>query len=333
MNWKDNDWVAVDGLDNQASQVGDIAFVPIKDPSTTTSTLNGVKSDRLLLVSGWIVLNGTATKTGGALYDGRNWFPYLTPIDYNGRAGVLSRMVTSNDGFRSTLRHIHSVVAVIFISMAIAFAIVLTGSLIGFLIGYRRRKKEKKSMVSMDTALGAGTTGFGDDDDEDEEGGNASRRSSRIMEGRRTRRPASLLATIDAATAAMTERMQSTKNERSAEQQDDEKHHALPPHQETVAAVDEKNLEDDPQDGLVSDDDHHQPGLDAMVNTFGQVDDGFDDESDVRRARWSFDPQLPGEIAVAAGESVEVRDRSNQEWWLVRRADGIEGVVPADWFL
>jgi len=343
MNWDNNDWSPIDGL-NPISQIEHVAFVPIRNPSTTTNTEHGVKSDRMLLVSGLIALKDSNVKLASALYDGYNWHPYLIAADYQGQPGILGRMVTASEGFRSTLRRIHSVVQVIFISMSIALGIVLLGVLIGFLIGYKKRAEEnKKALYPVEGTLGR--SGLEDDEEEDGEGvraggvvvrgggeGDGSRRSSdSAIESRRARRPTSLLATIDAATAAMTERMQMRK-------QDSE----IKDHSDTELSSHEKHdhhLSADPNAYRQS----HTPPLDnhldpsspsELPDDYAEVDDvGLLGDSDVRRARWSFDPQLPGEIAVAAGESVEVRDRSNQEWWLVRRADGVEGVVPADWFL
>lgn len=341
MTWKDNDWVNVDGLD-PTSRIEHIAFVPIRNPSVSLNTQNGIQSDRLLHVGGWIALPGSSDKFASVLYDGHTWFPYLSDSDFHGQPGILSRLITTTDQFKSTLRHIHSVVVVIFISMAIALAIVLLGVLIGFLIGRHQRSKEngkngRKAMYSIDGGAGGLGVVRGVEDDEDENGGIEagfaasggidSKRSSRSgIETRQARRPTSLLATIDAATSAMAERMQ-MRQEQSQ-------------HEEKGVDNDEKFLElnqfshvgNSPELSSALPFDHrHSQMHDFSSDNFDE--DGLLADDDVRVARWSFDPQLPGEIAVAAGESVEVRDRSNQEWWLVRRADGVEGVVPADWFL
>ncbi|WAQ90560.1 hypothetical protein PtA15_12A550 [Puccinia triticina] len=354
MRWQGDDWAAVSGLD-PASQIEHIAFVPIRNPSTSINTLNGIKNDRMLLVSGWIILqDNSPIKLAAVLYDGQSWFPYLSAADYNSQPGILGRMVTASEGFKSTLRRIHSVVQVIFISMSIALGIVLIGVLIGFLIGYKKRAAaNRKTMYGVDRTLGGGPGGLDEEDESEGDGpvvrrsavpGGAadtgSRRSSGSgIETRRARRPTSLLATIDAATAAMTERMQSRKTVDPSSED----------HKRDALDDDDDSSEDDGIPDLANEkiqpavfppspigpDNDHQPGSPRSPDH--DLDDGDHlgllAETDVRRARWSFDPQLPGEIAVAAGESVEVRDRSNQEWWLVRRADGVEGVVPADWFL
>ncbi|PLW04333.1 hypothetical protein PCASD_26837, partial [Puccinia coronata f. sp. avenae] len=346
MHWENGDWSTINGLD-PISQIEHIAFVPIRNPSTSINTQHGIKSDRMLLVSGWIVIQDSPNaKLASALYDGLTWHPYLSAADYQGQPGVLGRMVAATEGFKSTLRRIHSVVQVIFISMSIALGIVLLGVLIGFLIGYKKRAEEnKKAMYPIEGTLGA--AGMEDEDEEEGEGvrggaavgraGEGSRRSSAsAIEGRQARRPTSLLATIDAATAAMTERMQMrSKHGEELKQQpsdgeaspNDEKRHHL--HDLSSGPTAYRHSHSLSPASL-----HDPESPSNHLDEFAEVDNaGLLSDSDVRRARWSFDPQLPGEIAVAAGESVEVRDRSNQEWWLVRRADGVEGVVPADWFL
>ncbi|MBW0472681.1 hypothetical protein O181_012396 [Austropuccinia psidii MF-1] len=319
MMWKNNDWSSVVGIDS-SSQIEHVAFVPIRNPSTTINFQNGIKSDRMLMVSGLITLSGgkLTEKFGSVLYDGKKWYPYLTSLDSKGQAGILSRIVTRADGFRSTLRHIHSVAIVILISMAISFGIVFLGVLTGVLIGLKKKSSEKKKTLYP---IGGMMTGIEDEEEDDTDG---QRAMADEMSERQARRPISLLATIDAATAAMAERMHMRNDQgdvdlRKEDESIDDQAISGGMEKMAVGSFGSNKLRSDQAENILED--------------YIEVDEDLGEDIDVRRARWSFEPQLPGEIAVGAGESVEVRDRSNQEWWLVRRADGVEGVVPADWFL
>ncbi|KAH9445488.1 hypothetical protein MJO28_012667 [Puccinia striiformis f. sp. tritici] len=371
MNWKNNDWNLVDGIDPD-SIIEHIAFVPIRNPSASIVTVsNGIKSDRMLLVSGSIILpNHDSSQYASVLYDGHQWIPYIVANDYSAANGVLARFISSSEGFKSTLRHVHSVVQVIFISMSIALGIVLLGILIGFLIGYKKRRSEskKKPGYPNDSVHNGVIGGPGISEDEESEAdmigggvmiGNSKEVDRDMVEHHTTptkkaRRPASLFATLDAATSAMTERMENRNKQEqdNLDSPNDNLHDSPDPHQTFEPGSIYRDS------SRLSSENLNPVGIAALATGAGagaaaaghglqspsDIDNGdhFDDvdnhgllynDSDVRRARWSFDPQLPGEIAVAAGESVEVKDRSNQEWWLVRRADGVEGVVPADWFL
>ncbi|POW00042.1 hypothetical protein PSTT_13362 [Puccinia striiformis] len=354
MNWKNNDWNLVDGID-PASIIEHIAFVPIRNPSASIVTVsNGIKSDRMLLVSGSIILpNHDSSQYASVLYDGHQWIPYIVANDYSAANGVLARFISSSEGFKSTLRRI-----------------VLLGILIGFLIGYKKRRSEskKKPGYPNDSVHNGVIGGPGISEDEESEAdmigggvmiGNSKEVDRDMVEHHTTptkkaRRPASLFATLDAATSAMTERMENRNKQEqdNLDSPNDNLHDSPDPHQTFEPGSIYRDS------SRLSSENLNPVGIAALATGAGagaaaaghglqspsDIDNGdhFDDvdnhgllynDSDVRRARWSFDPQLPGEIAVAAGESVEVKDRSNQEWWLVRRADGVEGVVPADWFL
>ncbi|KAI8447019.1 cortical protein marker for cell polarity-domain-containing protein [Phakopsora pachyrhizi] len=328
MSWDGSKWLSVRGLLSD-SKISAVQFVPIRDPSTSVNILNGVKSDRMLMVSGLVGLeNYDGIRFGSVLYDGTNWYPYILSVDSTGKNGIISRAISMAGGFRSAVRRIHTVAQVILISMAISLGIIFLGVLIGILIRLRKRLAEKKKGLYSGGAMtteGMIERSTGTDDDDDGDGGEVMmmERGSKVM---KTRRPTSLLATIDAATAGMVhmKEQETQQNEKGGNVLEDEK------------AINNLTIADERDEG------YYQSGVDGLndeeyveVQGHDEVDD-FDNgmgQIDIRRARWSFDPQLPGEIAVGAGESVEVKDRSNQEWWLVKRADGVEGVVPADWFL
>jgi hypothetical protein len=189
--------------------------------------------------------------------------------------------------------------------MSIALGIVLLGVLIGFLIGYKKRAEEnKKAMYPIEGTLGA--AGMEDEDEEEGEGvrggaavgraGEGSRRSSASgIEGRQARRPTSLLATIDAATAAMTERMQMrSKHGEELKQQpsdgeaspNDEKRHHL--HDLSSGPTAYRHSHSLSPASL-----HDPESPSNHLDEFTEVDNaGLLSDSDVRRARWSFDPQL-----------------------------------------
>ncbi|POV99749.1 hypothetical protein PSHT_13399 [Puccinia striiformis] len=352
MNWKNNDWNLVDGIDPD-SIIEHIAFVPIRNPSASIVTVsNGIKSDRMLLVSGSIILpNHDSSQYASVLYDGHQWIPYIVANDYSAANGVLARFISSSEGFKSTLRHVHSVVQVIFISMSIALGIVLLGILIGFLIGYKKRRSEskKKPGYPNDSVHNGVIGGPGISEDEESEAdmigggvmiGNSKEVDRDMVEHHTTptkkaRRPASLFATLDAATSAMTERMENRNKQEqdNLDSPNDNLHDSPDPHQTFEPGSIYRDS------SRLSSENLNPVGIAALATGAGaaaaaaghglqspsDIDNGdhFDDvdnhgllynDSDVRRARWSFDPQLPGEIAVAAGESVEVKDRSNQEW-------------------
>ncbi|KAG0143087.1 hypothetical protein CROQUDRAFT_81484 [Cronartium quercuum f. sp. fusiforme G11] len=310
-------WITIEGLSNY-SKVEHLAFVPIQNSKIPTikTNVNGIEIDRMLLVSGNILLNNQ--NFSSALWDGQNWFGYLSTINENGKSGVISKMISVAESFRSSARHFFSVGIVIVISMAIALGIIFIGVLIGLLIALRMRSKENTTIQE----------GYAIGHEEEEEEEAIERRA----------RPTSLLATIDAATMAMTDRMRNlqrqsevlTVNEKGKEKSLMEDISPVSPnhhhHQRQTMVNVGSEAEDEEEDH--EDHDHELDGRQE-----GYIGEDIDQEIDVRRARWSFDPQLPGEIAVGAGESVEIKDRNNPEWWLVRRADGVEGVVPADWFL
>jgi hypothetical protein len=212
---------------------------------------------------------------------------------------------------------IHSVVQVIFISMSIALGIVLLGVLIGFLIGYKKRRdSNRKAGYPVDRAMGGGV-GLEEEDESEGDGvvvgGGVVRRSAvaggpdtrsrsssgSVIENRRARRPTSLLATIDAATAAMTERMQMRKKDDeerkdhgdgSSDDDHDRELHQSSPHLDPNHEKLEPTLY---RHSSNSTDLHHQQ-QEQLDSPIDQLDDnlGLLAESDVRRARWSFDPQL-----------------------------------------
>ncbi|EGF98226.1 uncharacterized protein MELLADRAFT_96067 [Melampsora larici-populina 98AG31] len=348
MRWDGNQWrniIENGGLLN-GSLIEQLSFVPLQSINGPKSNvMNGIENDRMLMVSGSLVLENQANKISVALWDGTNWFPYFVTVDETGTSGVVSKMVSVADSFISSARRFLSVGVIIAISMAISLGIVFFGVLIGLLIALKMRSKESAHVNQ------AGNYSIEDEDEleEEEERG----------------RPSSLLATIDAATAAMTDRMRNLQEKekptglgvmvmKGAGETNGNKRLM----EDVSPVVSDSNERQRERDSMVGqnqmtmveinddddEDDHHQDLRDRVDDQAqfsegegdgggGEGDDGIDEEIDIRRARWSFDPQLPGEIGVGAGESVEIKDRSNPDWWLVRRADGVEGVIPADWFL
>ncbi|KAH9810199.1 cortical protein marker for cell polarity-domain-containing protein [Melampsora americana] len=328
MRWDGNTWRDVAGNGGggllNGSVIEQLAFVPLKSINGQKTNVNGIENDRMLMVSGSLSFENQKSKISAALWDGSNWIPYFVTVDDSGKSGVVSKMISVADSFVSSARRFLSVGLVIVISMAISLGIVFFGVLLGLLIALKMRSKEANQPHSGNYSI----------EDEDE------------MEDEEDRgRPSSLLATIDAATAAMTDRMRNLQEKEKesgvavgvtavngsegnrrlmddvspiVEHSGERNHAGVGPNQMTMVEINDE------------DDEHLRDGVDDQ----GEFSDGdIDPEIDVRRARWSFDPQLPGEIGVGAGESVEIKDRSNPDWWLVRRADGVEGVIPADWFL
>jgi hypothetical protein len=76
------------------SDVQQLVFVPISSSSPIRSSSNSlIESDRMLLVSGDLIIN--STRVSSALFDGTTWYPYLVAQTATGTPGVISSLFYS----------------------------------------------------------------------------------------------------------------------------------------------------------------------------------------------------------------------------------------------
>lgn len=108
MRWDGSSWKDV----NQGasvlpgSHIDHLSFVPLKSITSSSqmmTNVNGIETDRMLMVSGALLLEGNVT-VSSALYDGSTWYPYFSTVTASGTTGVVSRMVSVADTFRSAAR-------------------------------------------------------------------------------------------------------------------------------------------------------------------------------------------------------------------------------------
>jgi hypothetical protein len=113
-------------------------MVPLQD---THSTNGVIEPDRMLMVSGSLADSSFGTASS-ALFDGRNFIPYITSASSSGSPGSIATLFHSFSKFSFSQRRFLATGVVILISIAIGAGIVFVLALIGILWTLFSRREE-----------------------------------------------------------------------------------------------------------------------------------------------------------------------------------------------
>lgn len=141
--WDGTKWNTLANSSNLqiGSVIQQLTFVPM---TSTHSASGPIESDRMLMISGDLVLSGQGNVTT-ALYDGSQFYPYLVGTTSTGTLGSASQLFWSTSSFSFNIASFLARGLVVLIAIAIATGLILLLILIFFLVAYLTRKKERKN--------------------------------------------------------------------------------------------------------------------------------------------------------------------------------------------
>ena len=135
--WNGNTWTSQNGL-QPGSIVSSLSFLPM---ITSHTAMGSIESDRMLLVSGSLVLSqGNLTS---ALYDGSNWYPYLIGTRSDGTLGSATGLFWSASSFSFSVASFLATGLVVLVAIAIATGLILLFTLLWCLIAACSRRRDR----------------------------------------------------------------------------------------------------------------------------------------------------------------------------------------------
>lgn len=139
--WNGQQWTAQNSSLLPRSIIQQLAFVPLAKEHTAEGSM---ETDRMLMVSGDLYLKSTGNVTS-ALYDGKNWYPYLVASASTGGLASGSQLFWSESTFDFRIRHYLARGLVVLVAIAIATGLILLLILLFFLVAYCTRRHERKT--------------------------------------------------------------------------------------------------------------------------------------------------------------------------------------------
>ncbi|KAJ8488922.1 hypothetical protein ONZ51_g3241 [Trametes cubensis] len=261
-------------------------------PLQNTHSGNSIIESDRVLMVSGSISDSSFGNASSVLFDGQNFLPYIVSTSESGSPGTVAALFHSIANFSFTQRHFLATGVVILISIAIAAGIVFLLALIEILWTLFARRDDK---VNNYDAV---------DMDADDDS---------------THRPSSLLEHINAAT-------RSTILGSSPFGPNAEKEAGLAAAGAGAVAATASN--DDPFSGPdASNYLRAETPSDALGGGLGP-----EEQSRPAYARYSFDGHGEGELALKAGQELEILDDRDDAWWYARDVrTGHEGVVPASY--
>ncbi|KAH9892848.1 cortical protein marker for cell polarity-domain-containing protein [Cubamyces lactineus] len=261
-------------------------------PLQNTHDGNSIIEADRVLMVSGSISDSSFGNASSVLFDGQNFVPYIVSTSESGSPGTVAALFHSIANFSFTQRHFLATGVVILISIAIAAGIVFLLALIEILWTLFARRDDK---VNNYDAV---------DMDADDDS---------------THRPSSLLEHINAAT-------RSTILGSSPFGPNAEKEAGLAA--AGAGAVAATASHDDPFSGPdASNYLRAETPSDALGGGLGP-----EEQSRPAYARYSFDGHGEGELALKAGQELEILDDRDDAWWYARDVrTGHEGVVPASY--
>ncbi|KAH7339774.1 cortical protein marker for cell polarity-domain-containing protein [Rhizoctonia solani] len=146
IHWNGQQWNALSTDLSGATEVTQLAMVPLSDPHASNSVL---EDNRVLFMSGSLASNSFGSAST-ALFDGATMYPYISTVSTSGSAGFVSGLFYSISNFSFEARKFLPRGVVILISIAIAAGIVFLLLLIGVLWAIFSRRDDQPQEEYVD---------------------------------------------------------------------------------------------------------------------------------------------------------------------------------------
>ncbi|CAE6438559.1 hypothetical protein ACGC1H_006973 [Rhizoctonia solani] len=146
IHWNGQQWSPISTDLSSATQVTQLAMVPVSDHHSSNSIL---EDDRVLFMSGSLASNSFGS-VSTALFDGATVYPYISTVSTSGSAGFVSGLFYSISNFSFNAKKFLPRGVVILISIAIAAGIVFLLLLIGVLWAIFSRRDEQPQEEYVD---------------------------------------------------------------------------------------------------------------------------------------------------------------------------------------
>ncbi|ORX40021.1 cortical protein marker for cell polarity-domain-containing protein [Kockovaella imperatae] len=137
--WNGESWAQQNSSLLPGSIVSQLAFVPL---SKEYATSGGIENDRMLMVSGDLVIDNQGNVTS-ALYDGSTMIPYLVGTTSAGTLGTASTLFWSSPSFSFSVQHFLATGLVVLVAIAMATGFILLFILLFFLFACLKRRRER----------------------------------------------------------------------------------------------------------------------------------------------------------------------------------------------
>ncbi|KAN0064481.1 hypothetical protein ACQY0O_002107 [Thecaphora frezii] len=328
VKWDGGQFQAVDGGELLGdSGIAQLTFVPINRAHPSNPVL---ENNRLLVISGNL-LTQSYGRIASVLFDGQSYVPFLKATNLDGSSGIVRAFSRSTEVLQFPNLHRLAVGLVILISIAIGLGIVFLLVLIGLIWALSHRRPTEQVEVPIS----------GSEDS---------------LVATERKRPSSLLATLNAATenamvggaardagvgaagAAVAvsssghskyDSAQMGTVENSVETGQSQYNDAVP----AGYGAPSHYMSDE---GEFVDAEGTAAGEDAGAGAAAMMayqDDSPNSEGIPAHARYDFVPNHESELAVSAGEAIEILDDQDEHWWLARNAQGQTGVIPSTYVL
>lgn len=309
VRWDGTQYTAVsNGQFLSATGISQLTFVPISKAHPSNAIL---EDNRLLVVSGALTTQDYGN-ISSVFFDGQSYMPFLLATNLDGSSGIVRAFSRSTEVLRFPNLHHLAVGLVILISIAIGLGIVFLLVLLGLIWAVARRRPEPRDM-GVPLSASEDTLGLGE-----------------------KKRPSSLLATLNAATenamlgdhsgleaagigagAAGAAAAAHRRNDSGAADLTDE----------TAMSGGYPYTDEEAEAGLAT----GMVGGAAVAAPAigGEDEEGSPMEGIPAHARYDFAPNHESELALTAGEPIEILDDQDRHWWLARNTQGQTGVVPS----
>ncbi|CUA66690.1 Polarized growth protein rax2 [Rhizoctonia solani] len=146
IHWNGQQWSTMSTDLSGATEVTQLAMVPISDKHASNSIL---EDNRVLFMSGSLASNSFGSAST-ALFDGATVYPYISTVSTSGSAGFVSGLFYSISNFSFNARKFLPRGVVILISIAIAAGIVFLLLLIGVLWAIFSRREDQSQEEYVD---------------------------------------------------------------------------------------------------------------------------------------------------------------------------------------
>lgn len=147
-HWNGATWTEQNSsLLEDGTSIANLAFVPLSKEHDASGT---IQKNRMLMATGNVFLAGQGNASS-ALYDGRQWYPYLVGSSPTGDLGAGSSLFWSESNFSFTLGRYLARGLVVLVAMAIATGLILLIVLLILLVAFCFRRRDRRRPLVQDT--------------------------------------------------------------------------------------------------------------------------------------------------------------------------------------